>query len=686
MARSCAEFVRMMEASAKTESITAEVELLVPPDHLDAPNLLLQSVQAPCQVTGAKRLRLRRKTTVTQMPISGAPATTQAVTTKQKTLKPRLQVRRRSKIANLSTSPSSTVSVSDRRFLCSLLETIPTQWQTAISDIMETIASSARSPDSAEYMRCALYVAAGGHTSKHASLMDVWTWCIMEPGQQAQHLWSVNSMRGCVTATFLCCCQCGGDVKESWALAQSVRVMSAQGCGNLLHVPSVCERCSLLMWHHACSERCWDVTARPCCERRGNMVYKNKCPVRSCLESPFVGNLNGITHIFGGSGTFAVELSVLQDYERLLYRCAVSFEGFVVTYNDRHKRHQLDTHDLRLFRQMCYRYGLLRILDVSQSLGLCYGALSSDCIRIDMAIHCTQHTKQEKTQIEDRLARTVWETDRIWIRASVRQHPACCRSLRPDLCRTMLSGDGNAKLFSVVCPVVPVENPRLLCIPCAPAVPVPCGRYPALGAACLEHVDQAPPRPRSRRTRILPRDVGKRDRVHCANNRNEPETGNVKFYVSAGMLSFSFPCGHMAGLRLMFWHESHMQVFALPRDIAEEAPEVENVAYDDMCHFAPWLRTRFRASADATARRLATDADLFIDEFHFCKGHGDPACRALYNPRDRAIFPSISTSVAEVQWHWLNRYGHIVRHMSAAHASLVLLHVSMLRNMHTTTI
>ena len=40
----------------------------------------------------------------------------------------------------------------------------------------------------------------------------------------------------------------------------------------------------------------------------------------------------------------------------------------------------------------------------------------------------------------------------------------------------------------------------------------------------------------------------------------------------------------------------------------------------------------------------------------------------------------MNTSTTEQQWHWLNRFGHIVRHMRSTRADILLLRMAMLRN------
>lgn len=306
---------------------------------------------------------------------------------------------------------------------------------------------------------------------------------------------------------------------------------------------------------------------------------------------------------------------------------------------------------------------------------------------MDMAIASFHHTRTELQNIEDNLARAVWSAAAVSLEHAVKTHPARCRSLRPEICRTTTIGDGNNKLFEAVCPVIPETNPRYLHVAAdAEPVPLPCGRYPTKGCACREHEAQAPPSPENRRKRVMPRDIGKRERIYCNNNRDAPAPGDVKSYISAGVISFAYPCGHISAIQPMFWHESHLQVFALLRELAEKAPDITRVGCDDTCHFHLWIVARFATSTDATALRLATVADFFVDVFHFKKGHKDPTCRSRYNPEDRSYLAAIATSAAESQWHWLNRYGPIVRHMPAPHACLLLQHRMLLRNSSPLTI
>jgi hypothetical protein len=281
---------------------------------------------------------------------------------------------------------------------------------------------------------------------------------------------------------------------------------------------------------------------------------------------------------------------VLRDHERLLYRGAVSFEAFIQTLNDKNKWQQADSADQKLFRQLYYRYAIVRVLGDAHSLCVSPGIVPPGQSRVDMAIYAHHSTQDERRRIEDRLADAAHSMSKFSLKLAVKTHGAECRSLRPDICRTVAIGDGNNKLFEAVCPVIPPVNPRYLHVAAGMApLALPCGRYPANGCSCDVHVADAPPRPINRKKRVLPRpkDAGKKDRVYCQSNRNDPAPGDVKRYISAGVLSFGYPCGHMAALVPMFWHESFLQVFAVLRDFKEEAPELSRIGYDNMCHFAP---------------------------------------------------------------------------------------------------
>jgi hypothetical protein len=71
--------------------------------------------------------------------------------------------------------------------------------------------------------------------------------------------------------------------------------------------------------------------------------------------------------------------------------------------------------------------------------------------------------------------------------------------------------------------------------------------------------------------------------------------------------------------------------------------------------------------------------DYFVDRFHF-RGHKCPICRARYNPHDQGYLTGFNTSTTEQQWHWLDRYGPIVRHMKSTRSDMLLLRMAMLRN------
>ena len=177
----------------------------------------------------------------------------------------------------------------------------------------------------------------------------------------------------------------------------------------------------------------------------------------------------------------------------------------------------------------------------------------------------------------------------------------------------------------------------------------------------------------------MPRGAGSQDRRYCVHNRNQPNPDECRWYVSAGRIIIAHSCGHIVAMRTMFWHESHAHVFALLREVHKYCPNLFAFGYDDACHFAPWVRSRYRQSADLLARHLAVSLDYFVDRFHFC-GHTDPTCHTLYNPHDRAYLAGANTSTTEQQWHWLNRYGHIERHMKSTRADVLLLRMAMLRN------
>ena len=135
----------------------------------------------------------------------------------------------------------------------------------------------------------------------------------------------------------------------------------------------------------------------------------------------------------------------------------------------------------------------------------------------------------------------------------------------------------------------------------------------------------------------------------------------------------------MASTRTLFWHESQDQVFAMLLDIMRVRGQLRHIGYDDACHLAPYLHNRFSASTDRCARILASDMDFFIDRFHF-KGHTAPHCRARYDPDDREILRDMNTSAVEQLWFWQNKFGLVVRHLSAVHADTLLLRMSLLRN------
>ena len=168
----------------------------------------------------------------------------------------------------------------------------------------------------------------------------------------------------------------------------------------------------------------------------------------------------------------------------------------------------------------------------------------------------------------------------------------------------------------------------------------------------------------------MPFAAGTQRRRYCVHNRDEPTSEEKKWWISAGHIAISTSCGRILAIRTMYWHESHAQVFALLRDIAEMSSVITCFGYDDACHFAPWVKSHLANSEDPTAQRIVRDFDFFIDKFHF-RGHTDPNCRATYDPHTRPYVQALNTSNVEILWHWLNRYGHIVRHMHSARAELL---------------
>lgn len=150
-------------------------------------------------------------------------------------------------------------------------------------------------------------------------------------------MWSAANFRACVLPPPGLCAVCHASVELAWDEASSVRAMTLSGAANLLHVPVRCCECNVLTWHHTCTEE-GTSEAHDVCEQRRLPTQGQKRSKRIPLTRPFIGDFSSLEYVFGGAACFAVELALLQEHERYLYRGAISFEAFVQAINDKHKR------------------------------------------------------------------------------------------------------------------------------------------------------------------------------------------------------------------------------------------------------------------------------------------------------------------------------------------------------------
>ena len=86
------------------------------------------------------------------------------------------------------------------------------------------------------------------------------------------------------------------------------------------------------------------------------------------------------------------------------------------------------------------------------------------------------------------------------------------------------------------------------------------------------------------------------------------------------------------------------------------------VGYDDGCHNHAYVTNLKRTSASPEATIIASQT-VIIDNFHL-KGHTDPRCKKLFNPKNHPLACTFNTQIAEQTFAWFAKYKHIGRHMS----------------------
>ena len=456
---------------------------------------------------------------------------------------------------------------------------------------------------------------------EHSAAMLLW--CLTH-GREVVDICRKLELEDMVFTSHGMCCQCGGRLQVHWQTAVPAKALSTHGVKYVLHVPSLCQRCDISHWHHSCSGK-WTQHHRPGWGAR--VIQGRQCT--SSQEWPFLGEPALVRFLFLRVA-LCVEVELLQKYERLLYRGAMGAENFFQVVNDEHGRIVLPKdNNLKIFRAAFYRFALLHLLAYAKCLKYKVeheGVAGSEWFDIpapeERALKPITRRILRKTRAPQRKQLVMRKLLRLaqhgLLKRTIAEHPGLCTCSDVAACVATVFGDGNSKLFTPVCPAIDEGACETLAMGAGEEpLCLPCGDFPLKTGSCACHRHLVPTRPPNRRRRIMPYGAGTQKRRYCVHNRNEPDDAEKKWWVTAGHIALSTSCGLVLAIRPMFWHESHAQVFSLLREVAEANAMAQNFGYDDACHFAPWVRRKYGASRDATARRLAREFDYFIDKFHF---------------------------------------------------------------------
>ena len=85
------------------------------------------------------------------------------------------------------------------------------------------------------------------------------------------------------------------------------------------------------------------------------------------------------------------------------------------------------------------------------------------------------------------------------------------------------------------------------------------------------------------------------------------------------------------------------------------------VGYDDGCHYHAYVTNSARAQASPEATIIAKQV-VIIDNCHL-RGHTDPRCKKMFNPKKHPLAKDFNTQVAEQTFSWFGKYKHIGRYM-----------------------
>ena len=115
-----------------------------------------------------------------------------------------------------------------------------------------------------------------------------------------------------------------------------------------------------------------------------------------------------------------------------------------------------------------------------------------------------------------------------------------------------------------------------------------------------------------------------------------------------------------------FRSESLSQLWLHRLYLVDRYPEVDHAktitGYDDGCHWWSFVTNPKRSQVSKAAQILAQQ-DVIIDNMHL-RGHKDPSCKELFNPKNHPIAKFLNTQVAEQTFSWFHLFKHIGRNMN----------------------
>ena len=388
---------------------------------------------------------------------------------------------------------------------------LPSSWQDHLPSLMRAVDLAASSTTAAgldrDVLRSVLVAHAAAHPCLRSSLTYVCDWAVLH-GVAAHLSWEDTHLCGAIFTTSTACLHCGGALERRWHAGTLAKCLLEKRRGQIAHIPSACVSCEALHWHHYC-EPPRDSARRqqpPWCARRcvGN---------KHINAMPLVGDWTQVTHMLITS-TSAVEIALLRGFERLLFRGAIAFEAFLKAYFDEIGG-VCGSQDEEDFRWAYNRYAFIELLAAGAALGdtPVLGLVPTGTHCVDTHKFARRGTRPlgfVRRNAQHRLEqREVAFAEKVFTRMATSSHYGSCTNADRAMCSVILYGDGNNKLFTPVCPVIPDPPGAQLLISAAEApLCLPCGDQPTKSGACLLHACRAPPRPPNRRRRVMPRGAG----------------------------------------------------------------------------------------------------------------------------------------------------------------------------------